>query len=171
MSGNQTIGEHCYFGPHVTLGTRAFTFRRDEQGRPILKPQTHGVTIGDHVMIFAHANVDRGTDRDTVIGSYSVLDHYVHFGHDAICGESVIICAQVFVGGFVEIGDQAYLGAQCAIKPRVKIGHHAKIGMGAIVTRDVPPGAIVRGDDPAKVRGWQAGYQPDGWERDIYGDM
>lgn len=156
----------------ATIGTRPFTFVRDEHRRPRRKSIRSSVRLGRGVEIDAHANVDRGTERDTVIGDYSVLDHYVHFGHDAICGEGVIICAQAFIGGFVEIGDRAYLGAQCAIKPRVKIGADAQIGMGAIVVEDVPPGAVVRGSDRARISRWKPGFEPEGWSdpRNLYRD-
>ncbi|MBC3434989.1 WxcM-like domain-containing protein [Pseudomonas sp. BW16M2] len=46
----------------------------------------------------------------------------------------------------------ASLGANCTILPGVTIGEKAMVGAGAVVTRSVPPGAIVVGN-PAKVIG------------------
>jgi chloramphenicol O-acetyltransferase type B len=48
------------------------------------------------------------------------------------------------IGADVWIGDGAYL------KAGIKVGHGAVIGMGAVVTRDVPPYSIVAGN-PARV--------------------
>jgi phosphonate metabolism protein (transferase hexapeptide repeat family) len=50
----------------------------------------------------------------------------------------------------VEIGHDVWLGHGAIIMPGVKIGNGAAIGSGAIVTKDVPPFAIVVGV-PAKV--------------------
>jgi hypothetical protein len=53
--------------------------------------------------------------------------------------------------GPLEIGDDAWLGARAVILPQVRcIGSGAIVGTGAIVTRDVPPLAVVAGN-PARV--------------------
>lgn len=48
------------------------------------------------------------------------------------------------------IGSDVWIGARAMIKSGVTIGHGAVIGAGALVTKDVPPYAIV-GGVPAKV--------------------
>lgn len=48
------------------------------------------------------------------------------------------------------IGNDVWIGESCIIKAGVTIGHGAVIGMGAVVTKDVPPYAIVAGN-PAKL--------------------
>jgi acetyltransferase-like isoleucine patch superfamily enzyme len=50
----------------------------------------------------------------------------------------------------VVIGDFVWFGANVTIVPGVRIGEGAVVGMGSVVTRDVPPGAIV-GGNPAKI--------------------
>jgi maltose O-acetyltransferase len=50
----------------------------------------------------------------------------------------------------IEIGDGAWLGARCTIMPGVTVGAGAVVAAGALVTRDVPPNAVVAGV-PAKV--------------------
>ncbi len=47
----------------------------------------------------------------------------------------------------------ASLGANSTILAGVTIGERAMVGAGAVVTRDVPPGAVVVGN-PARVTGW-----------------
>lgn len=54
----------------------------------------------------------------------------------------------------VEIGDFVWAGANVSIVPGVKIGEGAVIGMGSVVTRDVPSGAVV-GGNPAKIIGYR----------------
>jgi UDP-2-acetamido-3-amino-2,3-dideoxy-glucuronate N-acetyltransferase len=44
------------------------------------------------------------------------------------------------------IEDGASIGAGCVILPGVRIGAGAMVGAGSVVSKDVPPGAIVRGE-------------------------
>jgi len=56
------------------------------------------------------------------------------------------------LGGDVVIGDRAWIGYRAIILPGVTIGEGAVIGAGSIVSRDVPPYAIVAGN-PARIIG------------------
>jgi acetyltransferase-like isoleucine patch superfamily enzyme len=51
----------------------------------------------------------------------------------------------------------ASIGANVSILPGLTIGADAMIGAGAVVTRDVPAGAIVVGN-PGRIKGYVAGY-------------
>jgi putative colanic acid biosynthesis acetyltransferase WcaF len=53
------------------------------------------------------------------------------------------------VGGPVVIEDYVYIGTRVTILPGVRIGHGAVVASGAVVTKDVPPFALV-GGVPAK---------------------
>jgi acetyltransferase-like isoleucine patch superfamily enzyme len=52
----------------------------------------------------------------------------------------------------ISIGDDVFIGARALILKGVTVGGRAVIGAGAVVTRDVEPGAIVVGN-PARVIG------------------
>lgn len=54
------------------------------------------------------------------------------------------------VGGPVFIDDYAYIGTRVTILPGVRVGYGAVVASGAVVTKDVPPYALV-GGVPAKV--------------------
>jgi acetyltransferase-like isoleucine patch superfamily enzyme len=49
-----------------------------------------------------------------------------------------------------EIGHDVWIGDGAYVKAGVKIGHGAAVGMGAVVTKDVPPYAVV-GGNPARI--------------------
>lgn len=51
----------------------------------------------------------------------------------------------------ISIGANVWIGGGAIILPGVNVGDDALVGAGAVVTRDVPPGATVVGN-PAKVR-------------------
>ena len=50
----------------------------------------------------------------------------------------------------IRIGDDVWIGASAIILPGVTIGEGAVVGAGAVVTKDIPPFAIVVGN-PAKI--------------------
>jgi acetyltransferase-like isoleucine patch superfamily enzyme len=65
----------------------------------------------------------------------------------------------------VTIEDNAVIGARAVIRAGVRVGRGAVIAMGAVVTRDVPPGKVVMGvparvsytrrEFDAKMRAWE----------------
>lgn len=56
------------------------------------------------------------------------------------------------------IGSNVWIGMSATIMPKCKhIGNNAIVGAGAIVTKDVPAGAIVAGN-PAKIVAWVNGF-------------
>lgn len=50
----------------------------------------------------------------------------------------------------------ASIGANATLLPGITVGRHAMVGAGAVVTRNVPPNAIVVGN-PARIVGYEAG--------------
>tara|TARA_Y100001951_G_scaffold103761_1_gene113389 strand:+ start:421 stop:804 length:384 start_codon:yes stop_codon:yes gene_type:complete len=52
------------------------------------------------------------------------------------------------------IGNDVWLGHSARVRSGVEIGHGAVVAMGSVVTRDVPPYAIV-GGNPARVLRWR----------------
>ncbi|MFU7527162.1 acetyltransferase [Qipengyuania sp. ASV99] len=91
---------------------------------------------------------------DTVIGDLFQANIYAYVAHDCIVGDRVTLAPGAKVNGNVEIGDDVYVGTGALIRPgqpgnRLKIGAKAVIGMGAVVTSNVEPGAVVVGN-PAK---------------------
>lgn len=70
------------------------------------------------------------------------------------------------------IGDRCFLAVNCMIMPGVHVGNECVVGVGAVVTKDVPANSVVAGN-PAKVirsnvrmgdRGVLQNWNPqDGW--------
>jgi sugar O-acyltransferase (sialic acid O-acetyltransferase NeuD family) len=85
------------------------------------------------------------------IGRHFHANLYSYVEHDCVIGDFVTFAPGVKCNGNIHIHDHAYLGAGAVIRqgrpdcPLV-IGRGAIVGMGAVVTRSVPPGAIVAGN-------------------------
>ena len=76
----------------------------------------------------------------------------VYVGHDGDIGDGVTMASSVTLGGHVVVGDRANLGLGAIVHQRRVIGPGVMLGMGSVVTRDVPPFAKAFGN-PARVRG------------------
>ena len=100
---------------------------------------------------------------DTIVGERAVLDgrdKLVIGNHVAIASEVMIYNSEhninddnfQAIGAPVIVEDYAFIGPRVIILPGVKIGKGAIVGAGAVVTKEVPPFAIV-GGVPAKIIG------------------
>lgn len=126
-------------------------------------------TAGEKINIEKGANF--GTGRGIKIGNYSGIGVRCYIrgpldiGNYVMMGPEVIILTSshkfdsseipmCFQGGHVPkkvtIGDDVWIGTRVIILPGVTIGNGSIIAAGSIVTKDVPPYAIV-GGNPAKV--------------------
>jgi acetyltransferase-like isoleucine patch superfamily enzyme len=75
-----------------------------------------------------------------MIGEYTSIRDV---NHDRVPGEKLRDSG--FVGSAIEIGNEVWLGRGVTVLSGVKIGDGATVGANAVVTRDVPAGAIVAG--------------------------
>ncbi len=89
------------------------------------------------------SNIRIGRHFHCNIGSY--------VEHDCVLGDFVTFAPGVKCNGNVQIADHAYIGAGAILKQGTPdkpliIGAGAIVGMGAVVTKDVAPGAVVVGN-------------------------
>ncbi len=130
-----------------TLGTRAEI--RDQSWTRI--HSLGAVTIGDDVEIGANVCVDRGTIRDTVIGSGTKLDNLVHIGHNVQVGRDCLLCGQVGIAGSARIGDRVVLGGQCGVNDNIFVGDDVICGGATKIFTNAPAGRVLLGYPAVKM--------------------
>lgn len=113
----------------------------------------HSVEIGEGSIVCGNtiftSNIRIGRHFHGNMASY--------VAHDCVIGDFVTFAPRVNCNGWVVIEDDAYIGTGAMLRPGNRdkplvIGKGARVGIGAIVTRDVPPGITVFAN-PARVLG------------------
>jgi UDP-2-acetamido-3-amino-2,3-dideoxy-glucuronate N-acetyltransferase len=123
---NSVIGERCNIGQNV-----------------VVSPQ---VRVGNNVKIQNNVSLYTGV----------ILED------DVFCGPSMVFTNVINPRSHIERKSEyrttlvkrgASIGANSTIVCGITLGEYCFIGAGAVVTRDVPPYAVVYGN-PARLRGW-----------------
>lgn len=83
--------------------------------------------------------------NNIVIGEHVVLNLGVTVGHDVTIGDLCVLSPGVHISGWCHIESECYFGTGAVVLPKVRIGRGATVGAGAVVTKDVAPGATVVG--------------------------
>lgn len=144
------IGQDCSIGANVAIGGEGFGYEDDEETGEVLEfPHIGTVRIGDRVRIGSSTCVDRAALGETFIGNDSKIDNLVHIAHNVRVGERCKIIALAIIGGSVSIGDDSWIAPAAAVRDWRNIGRKALVGIGAVVTKDIPDEATVVGN-PAK---------------------
>jgi acetyltransferase-like isoleucine patch superfamily enzyme len=103
-----------------------------------------GASLGERCVVAAHERIEIGADAR--IGDEVVL---IDFDHDVGDVERPVR-EQPLITAPVVIGERALIGASAGVLRGVAVGAGARVGVRAVVTHDVPPGARAEGT-PARV--------------------
>ena len=164
------VGSECVIGTHASvvhselgdrvivhsgarLGQDGFGYAMGPQGH-LKVPQVGRVVIGDDVEIGANTTIDRGANRDTMIGDGTKIDNLVQIGHNCRIGRHCVIVANVGIAGSTELGDFAVLGGGAGVTGHVKIGAGAQVAGMSGVADDIPAGQAYGGIPARPVRHW-----------------
>lgn len=149
---NTKIGENCYLKSGTIIGEDGFGFDFEEDGTPIRIPHIGKVIIGNNVEIGAKCTIARGTLANTIIEDNVKIDDQVHIAHNCFIGEKTLITACAEISGSVHIGKKCWIGPNVSIMQKLTIGEESLIGLGAIITHDIPAKKKIMGLESLELR-------------------
>ena len=150
ISAGATIGKNCLIKSHAVMGEEGFGFELDDDGTPVRIPHLGSVVLGDEVEVGVGSIIARGTIDPTRIGDRVKIDDAVFLAHNVNIGADTLVIANAEVSGSVTIGAKCWIGPSVSILNGITIGEGSLIGLGAVVTKPVPPNVVVVGN-PGRV--------------------
>ena len=147
------IGDRVIVHPGARIGQDGFGFAMSPKGH-LKVPQIGRVIVQNDVEIGANTTIDRGANRDTVIGEGTKIDNLVQIGHNVSIGRHCVIVSQVGISGSTTIGDFAAIGGQVGVAGHLKIGMGAQIAAQSGVMNEVPAGERWGGSPAQPMREW-----------------
>ena len=171
ITGKTRIGLACRIGPGTIIDQSILG-----SGCIVRNSVLEGTTLEEGVSIgpFSHCrtgaylarNVRMGNFaevKNSYIGAETDVHHFSYLG-DATVGDHVNIAAGTITSNYdgkqkhhTTIGRGAFIGCDTILIAPVTVGDHAYTGAGAVVNRDVPPGALVVGVPARVLRMLQSG--------------
>jgi virginiamycin A acetyltransferase len=142
-------------------------FKRLKDKRRGSKIRNKNIRVGRHTYGVGRENAFRATTQSPLtIGSFcSVADGVLflcHAGGHDLKAASVFPIHRVLLDdrsrdlphgkAGIAVGNDVWIGRDAMVLPGVRIGHGAVIGAGSVVTKDVPPYAIVAGNPARLIR-------------------
>lgn len=105
----------------------------------------HRSTWGDGLIMAPKTHVA----TDVKLGSFITMNGCSGIGHDVVAEDGCTLSSFCDVTGFCHLEEGVYMGSHACLKPNTRVGKYSKIGMGAVVIKNVPANVVMFGN-PAK---------------------
>lgn len=113
---------------------------RQPDGRLEEFPQIGGVIIGDNTYIGGNTHIASGSLSDTIISDGCKINGMCFIGSNDVLHENVWITGSTMLAGSVEVGKNTTIFSRVVVRDWCKIGERSVVGMGSVVTKDIPDG-------------------------------
>jgi UDP-N-acetylglucosamine acyltransferase len=165
-----TVGSHVVIEGRTRIGRDNRIFQFASIGAAPQDKKFRGeeseLVIGDRNHIREFATMHRGTaggGGSTRVGDDNWFLAYTHVAHDCRVGNQCVFSNNATLAGHVEVGDHVIISGFVGVHQFCRIGAHAFIGMGVLLSGDVPPFLMVAAD--ADTQGRPRGINSEGLKR------
>lgn len=134
------IGENCLIQAGAVIGTDGLGCVRDAEGKLTKFPHLGGVVVGNDVEIGANCQIAKGAFSDTIIENGCKINGLCFIAHNCHLEENVWITGDTMLCGSVRVKRNSTIFSNVIIREQRVIGEKVTIGMGSVVTKNVPDG-------------------------------
>jgi bifunctional UDP-N-acetylglucosamine pyrophosphorylase / glucosamine-1-phosphate N-acetyltransferase len=164
LEGRTVVGAGCTIGPQAHVVDSVLADRVRVVASTVAGSEVgEGTTIGPYSRLRPGARIGRFVEignfaeiKNASVGDHTKIHHKSYVG-DATLGQRVNIGAGTVTCNYdgrqkhhTVIEDEAFIGSDTMLIAPVRVGRGAVTGAGAVVNKDVPPGAVAVGV-PARV--------------------
>jgi UDP-N-acetylglucosamine acyltransferase len=150
--GPVTIGNDNWIGTGAVIGAPPEVRGWDHPMDAGELSSGNGIAIGNRNTFREFTQIHQGWRDVTRIEDDVFLMNQSYVAHDCVLENGATLASSVLLGGHVRVGAAANLGLGTMVHQRRYIGVGAMVGMGSVVTHDVPPYAKAYGN-PVRVQG------------------
>lgn len=108
--------------------------------------------IDPSARINSFVTVDGGLHASTFVGPRCFLMSKTHVGHDAVIRADCELAPGTVIGGHAVLEESVRCGIGVLVLPGKRVGAGARLGAGAVVTRDVPAGETWVGNPARRLK-------------------
>ena len=147
---NVQIGENCLIQAGAIIGTDGLGCSREKDGTLIKFPHLGGVVIGNNVEIGANCQIAKGALSDTFIDDGCKINGLCFIAHNSHLEKNVWITGDTMLCGSTHVEQNTTIYSNVIIREQSHIGSGVTIGMGSVVTKDIPNGETWYGSPARK---------------------
>lgn len=153
IQSNTIIGDDVTIKAAAVIGGDGFGIE-NLNGRRIIVPHAGGVVLDDNTAVGSATMIDKSMrSAFTYIAEGTKLDNLIHIAHNVVIGPECTIVAHSEISGSVRIGRGVWYGPGSVCIQNIKIGDYVYVGLGSVITKDVPSYALIYGN-PARAMQW-----------------
>ncbi len=148
------LGDRVIIQAGARIGCDGFGFSMGPQGH-LKIPQLGRAILQDDVEIGPNSVIDRGSNRDTVIGEGTKIDGYVMIGHNTTVGRHCVMAGQCGIAGSTTVGDFVLMGAGVAVNGHISVASGSQFMGKTVIVEDVKQGGQYAGEPARPLKLWR----------------